>query len=266
MNLKKYVEALDLSAGQVYRGNCPVCNRKNTFTAANDMGQLMWNCYSNSCTASGMTTTSLSISDLEKLLRKEYFHDDLPVDFKLPEWIVVDYTKPYLISLCEKYKLDPHWLDLRYDIREERTVFPIRQDGKLVDATGRAGHPDVAPKWRRYGVARTAYVVGDSPVAVVVEDCISAAVVDTIGGTGFALLGTSLLQEHKDLLAKYPLVVVALDPDAMMKTIAYTRELKSAGINARAFQLEDDIKYRMPDDIDRLTMIVRGITDGVSTT
>jgi hypothetical protein len=60
--------------------------------------------------------------------------------------------------------------------------------------------------------------------------------------------------------------VVALDPDAMMKTIAYTRELKSAGINARAFQLEDDIKYRMPDDIDRLTMIVRGITDGVSTT
>lgn len=266
MNLKKYVEALDLSAGQVYRGNCPVCNRKNTFTAVNDMGQLMWNCYSNSCTASGATSTALSMTDIQKLLRKEYFHDDLPVDFSLPDWIIVDYKKPYLISLCEKYKLDPHWLDLRYDIREDRTVFPIRMDGKLVDATGRAGSFDVTPKWKRYGVARTAYVVGDAPVAVVVEDCISAAVVDTLCGTGFALLGTSLLTEHKQLLAKYAHVVVALDPDAMMKTLEYTRELKSAGINARAFQLDDDIKYRLPDDIERLTKILKGTTYGVSTT
>jgi hypothetical protein len=94
--------------------------------------------------------------------------------------------------------------------------------------------------------------VGDADIAVVVEDCISAAVVDTLGGTGFALLGTALLEEHKQLLAKYRKVVVALDPDAMSKTLVYTRELKAIGIEAVAMNLLDDLKYRVPDDIAQL--------------
>lgn len=256
MNIKAFVDSLDLKAGQSYRGTCPACKRPKTFTATNDNGRVVWNCYSNSCSISGATATYLSVDDVRKLMGKEYFHNDLPTDFNLPDWVIVDYKKPYLISLCEKYKLDPHWLDLRYDIREDRVVFPVRIEGRLVDAVGRAGHPDVQPKWRRYGAARAPYIAGDSSVAVVVEDCISAAVVDTLGATGFALLGTALLQEHKDILAKYRKVVVALDPDAMMKTIGFTRELKASGINAIAFSLEDDIKYRMTDDIDRLMKLI----------
>jgi len=205
---------------------------------------------------SGITRTQLTASELQKMMREETYHQDLPVQFDLPEWIIVDYGKPYLSTLCDKYELDPHWLDLRYDIREDRVVFPIRHEGKLVDATGRAGHPDVQPKWRRYGEARVPYIVGDSDVAIVVEDCISAAVVDTLGGTGFALLGTALLDEHKDMLYKYPTVVVALDPDAMSKTLMFTRELRAGGINAKALNLEDDIKYRTPEDIDKLKQII----------
>jgi hypothetical protein len=205
---------------------------------------------------SGITRTQLTASELQKMMREETYHQDLPVQFDLPEWIIVDYGKPYLSTLCDKYELDPHWLDLRYDIREDRVVFPIRHEGKLVDATGRAPHPDVQPKWRRYGEARVPYIVGDSGVAIVVEDCISAAVVDTLGGTGFALLGTALLDEHKDMLYKYPTVVVALDPDAMSKTLMFTRELRAGGINAKALNLEDDIKYRTPEDIDKLKQII----------
>jgi len=205
---------------------------------------------------SGITRTQLTASELQKMMREETYHQDLPVQFDLPEWIIVDYGKPYLSTLCDKYQLDPHWLDLRYDIREDRVVFPIRHEGKLVDATGRAGHPDVQPKWRRYGEARVPYIVGDSDIAIVVEDCISAAVVDTLGGTGFALLGTALLDEHKDMLYKYPTVVVALDPDAMSKTLMFTRELRAGGINAKALNLEDDIKYRTPEDIDKLKQII----------
>jgi len=205
---------------------------------------------------SGITRTQLTASELQKMMREETYHQDLPVQFDLPEWIIVDYGKPYLSTLCDKYELDPHWLDLRYDIREDRVVFPIRHEGKLVDATGRAGHPDVQPKWRRYGEARVPYIVGDSDIAIVVEDCISAAVVDTLGGTGFALLGTALLDEHKDMLYKYPTVVVALDPDAMSKTLMFTRELRAGGINAKALNLEDDIKYRTPEDIDKLKQII----------
>jgi hypothetical protein len=190
------------------------------------------------------------------MMREEKYHQDLPIQFDLPDWVIVDYGKPYLSTLCDRYQLDPHWLDLRYDIREDRVVFPIRHEGKLVDATGRAGHPEVQPKWRRYGEARVPYIVGDTSVAVVVEDCISAAVVDTIGGTGFALLGTALLDEHKDMLYKYATVVVALDPDAMSKTLLFTRELRASGINAKALNLQDDIKYRTQEDIDKLKQII----------
>jgi DNA primase len=76
--------------------------------------------------------------------------------------------------------------------------------------------------------------------------------VDTLGGTGFALLGTALLEEHKRLLAKYKKVVVALDPDAMSKTLVYARELKASGIEAVAMNLLDDLKYRVPEDIAQL--------------
>lgn len=256
IDVRRYVQDLELSLGQLYRGNCPVCKRYKTFTAINDNGKLMWNCYANSCNVSGITRTQLTASELQKMMREETYHQDLPIQFDLPEWIIVDYGKPYLSTLCDRYQLDPHWLDLRYDIREDRVVFPIRHEGKLVDATGRAGHPEVQPKWRRYGEARVPYIVGDTSVAVVVEDCISAAVVDTIGGTGFALLGTALLDEHKDMLYKYATVVVALDPDAMSKTLLFTRELRAGGINAKAQNLQDDIKYRTQEDIDKLKQII----------
>ena len=256
IDVRRFVQDLELSLGQLYRGNCPVCKRYKTFTAINDNGKLMWNCYANSCNVSGITRTQLTASELYKMMREEKYHQDLPIQFDLPDWVIVDYGKPYLSTLCDRYQLDPHWLDLRYDIREDRVVFPIRHEGKLVDATGRAGHPEVQPKWRRYGEARVPYIVGDTSVAVVVEDCISAAVVDTVGGTGFALLGTALLDEHKDMLYKYATVVVALDPDAMSKTLLFTRELRAGGINAKALNLQDDIKYRTQEDIAKLKQII----------
>ena len=50
--------------------------------------------------------------------------------------------------------------------------------------------------------------------------------------------------------------MVALDPDAMSKTLAYTRDLKAIGIEAIALKLLDDIKYRVPDDIDSLKKLL----------
>jgi hypothetical protein len=102
----------------------------------------------------------------------------------------------------------------------------------------------------------TAYVRGVSPVAVVVEDAISAAVVETLGGTGFALLGTQLLDEHIQMLRCYDRVIVALDPDAGEKTIRYKRELFSNGIDSYAMNLYDDLKYRTLDDIETLKKLI----------
>jgi hypothetical protein len=140
MDAKQHVVDLNLSLGQSYRGSCPACKRYNTFTAINDNGKLMWNCYSLNCKATGMTTTHLSAEELRKVMFSEVLHKDLPIQFDLPDWVVVDYDKQHLKTLCHRYGLDPHWLDLRYDIREDRTVFPVRFEGKLADAVGRAGH------------------------------------------------------------------------------------------------------------------------------
>jgi hypothetical protein len=249
MNAKQFVYNLQLNEGQVWRGTCPVCKRHNTFTAKNEMGTMLWNCYANSCNESGASHINLRVEDIKRFL---YRDDDAPVqlpEFSLPPWVVVDTNQHHVLDLCGKYALDPALLDLRYDVREDRVVFPIYYKGLIIDAAGRA-MTGVQPKWRRYGVARTAYVTRTpGTVAVVVEDCISAAVVETLGGVGFALLGTTLLDEHKQMLCSYNKVVVALDPDARAKTLQYTRELKSMGIDAYALNLYDDIKYRNSQDL-----------------
>jgi ribosomal protein L37AE/L43A len=255
MNPKQFVDKLDLQEGQTHRGNCPVCGRHNTFTATNDMGSLVWNCYAHSCKVSGGTRVNLSAETIQRLLRKESI-EDTNEPFHFPPYVVVNYHSKAIGDLCDKYQLNASSLDLRLDVKEERVVFPIYQDGLIVDAVGRASVNSPPPKWKRYGKARTAYVVGDSRVAVVVEDAISAAVVATLGGTGFALLGTQLLSEHVAMLRQYEFVIVALDPDALTQTIAYKNMLFSEGIDSFAMNLYDDIKYRQEEDIATLTKLI----------
>ena len=40
MNIRSYVEALNLHDGDTYRNNCPECKGKGTFTAMNDGGTM----------------------------------------------------------------------------------------------------------------------------------------------------------------------------------------------------------------------------------
>lgn len=254
MNPKQFVIGLDMGMGEVWRGPCPVCKRSNTFTAINQMGTLLWNCYSNSCDVSGRTTVGMSVDDIKRAMHKQEEFTELP-EFKFPEWVI--YRPEFMKKYRDEYGIDPEALDLRYDVREDRIVFPTVWQGKIVDAIGRATKHGVVPKWRRYGTARVPYVRGTgSNVAVVVEDAISAAVVETLGGTGFALLGTQLLDEHKTALKKYFKVVVALDPDAASKTLAYCRELRSEGIDVYAVKLYDDLKYRTDEDISVIKRLI----------
>ena len=69
MNVLRYVEDLDLSDGQKFRGKCPECNRSNTFTATNNMGKLIWNCYANSCSLSGAKTILMSAEEIRKRMQ-----------------------------------------------------------------------------------------------------------------------------------------------------------------------------------------------------
>jgi len=250
MNVLDYVKDLDLPEGRTHRGKCPVCKRDNTFTAKNDMGTLMWNCYAHSCRVSGATKTNLPADDIRRYLTKEGQIESSP--FVMPDYVTVNYTVLALLQFCHTYKLNPARHDLRWDVKEARVVFPVYDNAVIVDAVGRATTP-TSMKWRRYGTARVPYIAGVADVAVVVEDAISACVVNTATpATGFALLGTMLLSEHIDKLKQYRKVIVALDPDAMVKSIEYTRTLRGHGIDCFAMNLYDDLKYRTSDDIQSL--------------
>ena len=250
-NIYNIVSDMDVAVGTTVRTECPSCGQR-TFTVTNEMGTLKWNCFRASCTVKGSTQVSMSIDDIKTVLLG-HESDDKPVPFALPEYIV---TPPWVVLewASELYGLDAQELGLMYDVKDSRGVFPIRHDGQIVDATGRA--LDKSPiKWKRYGKSSLPYVHGCGKTAVVVEDCVSAAVVGGDDYVGVAVLGTSLLDEHKRYLTQFSTAIIALDPDALMKSIEFARELQSYVDDVRVVKLTDDLKYRNPEDFDKLTNV-----------
>ena len=147
-------------------------------------------------------------------------------------------------------------LGVLYDVKDDRIVFPVVHEGKIVDGTGRAIGKRL-PKWKKYGKSGLPYSYGCGKVAVVVEDCVSAAVVGGIESfVGVALLGTSLQESHKGYLAQFSTAVIALDPDALPKTMVMAKELRGHVNDVRVLRLNDDLKYRNPEDMEKLYGII----------
>jgi hypothetical protein len=255
MNIRQYVIDLELPTGHSVRTDCPKCHRKNTFGASNDMGVLKWQCFSASCGTRGIGETNLSAADIRALMNRVDIKETIePIQFpmsvtrSLPEE-AISWLKYWGIYTVSSY----YW-----DIKDSRVVFPIIKNHILYDATGRTLNKVVTPKWKRYGGSGLPYVVGAGTVAVVVEDAISAAVCASEGYVGVALLGTSLMESHALALNQYDKVIVALDPDASMKSLAHVKELRRHIRKAVALKLDDDIKYRLDVDLDKL----RSMADG----
>ena len=252
MNINNIINDLSLVSGETRRMTCPSCNTKNTFTVTNDMGSIVWNCYRASCSTSGGTRQSLTADDIRKSLG--FVAEETHVaTFVKPEWLVRDYRT--VQDFCAEWALNPQDLGLLYDVREHRVVFPVMHGGVMVDATGRSLGKRL-PKWKRYGKSHLPYVSGRGKTAVVVEDCISAAVVGDRGVyVGVAVLGTSLSTGHKDYLSQFSTAIVALDPDALPKTIKFAKELRTYVPNVKVLRLTDDLKYQQPTDMANLSTL-----------
>jgi DNA primase len=130
--------------------------------------------------------------------------------------------------------------DIYYDVRHKRLVYAIHDNnGKLVDGAGRT-LIGARPKWYRYGNYRGGFRIGTSDTAFVVEDIPSAiSISDWV--TGYALLGTSLRDEHMQDLSEFSRVVVALDKDATDKALTMMRTISSF-TRASMLMLEKDLK------------------------
>tara|TARA_R100001377_G_scaffold14108_2_gene7187 strand:- start:2492 stop:3208 length:717 start_codon:yes stop_codon:yes gene_type:complete len=234
---------MDIPTGTTKRTTCPNCGTKNTFTVTNNMGSLVWNCYKASCNIKGGTRVHLSVDDIRSSFTnaKAYAEDT----FVMPEYIV-PYTKESFYGIDNKHLL--------YDVKEDRIVFSVVHDNTVVDATGRS-IGNRLPKWKRYGKSSLPYTFGCGRVAVVVEDCVSATLVGNDVLVGVAVLGTSLSESHKNYLSQFSTTIIALDPDALPKTLSFAKELRGHVDNIKVLRLIDDLKYMKEEDIINLNKL-----------
>ena len=261
MNVINIINDITLVNGETKRMNCPECGGRNTFTITNNMGSIVWNCYKAGCPVSGGKRTHLTAEDIRKSLGS-VAEETHAVKFDKPEWVVYDNAS--IQDFCDEWGLHPDMMGLMYDVKEHRVVFPNRHNGVTVDASGRSLAKRL-PKWKRYGNSSLPYAFGRGKTAVVVEDCISAAIVgatemgsgcsDSDGFVGVAVLGTSLSEGHRQYLSQFSTAIIALDPDALPKTLQIAKELRGHVQNVKVLRLQDDLKYRNPTDFEKLTTL-----------
>jgi len=242
-NIKEYINNLDLNNGETRRLNCPLCNGYKTFTVTNNMGSILWNCYKVTCEISGSSRVRLSVDDIKKTNMQEN-----KIDFVLPDYIVPHRYRKEVMTFCELWDLDVDKLDLHYDVKDKRVVFPVTHNNTILDAIGRS-ITNRLPKWKRYGNNDLPFVYGCGRVAVVVEDCVSASVIGSDAYVGVAVLGTSLSEAHKEYMTRFSTAIIALDPDALPKTLSFAKELRGYVNDVRVIKLNDDLKYRDENDV-----------------
>lgn len=248
-DIHTYIKELNIPIDDTLRMDCPVCNGYNTFTVTNSMGLLLYNCYKASCNVSGKSKIRITMEDIQKKMHKKEAEELLPnLGTELPEYIVGHENRPEIKTFADTYEISLDKLDLQYDVKEHRVVFPIYQDGVMVDGTGRSLGKKL-PKWKRYGNTGLPFTFGCGKVAVVVEDCISASVIGGDVYVGVAVLGTSLSDLHKKYLSQFSTTIIALDPDAIPKTISFAKELRQHVADVKVLKLKDDLKYLNTEDI-----------------
>lgn len=257
-SIKNHLDLLALCEGASHRGPCPVCNRPNTFSATKQDGVVLYQCYSLSCTVKGANYQGMTASEILFKIRQQDTHqqDQDAETMVWPEYVVQPSAEHNLMKrYVTRWGLEHD--GLLYDVKDKRAVFPITHKGRVIDAIGRSLDGAV-PKWYRYTGAASVYksVVGKpSGVVVIVEDVISAIVAakQVPGMTGLAILGTSINGNTMKHIDGYYKVLVALDPDASYKTLQYKKEIQSwTGLETIAMRLDDDIKYKLPSDMEKL--------------
>ena len=245
-NIYNIISDIDILNNETKRMNCPECGGYKTFTISNNMGRLLWNCYKASCSISGSKPVHLSVEDIKRTLHKE---EKQAEHFVMPEYVVPYKGQPDVTRFMERFDLMG---GLYHDVKDNRVVFPIVHDGITVDAIGRSLRNSL-PKWKRYGNSGLPFTSGCGKVAVVVEDCVSAAIVGNDVLCGVAVLGTSLSSSHRQYLSQFSTAIIALDPDALPKTLAFAKELRGHVDVVKVSRLTDDLKYRNPTDMTNLT-------------
>src|SRR5210317_731556 len=94
--IQDFIDTLDLHVDATYRGDCPVCHGKNTFTVTRDLGNVLYNCYKNSCRIAGAHHKNMDAFTIKTLLTHGYTSESYSEQelcrYDVPPYIV-DYTE-----------------------------------------------------------------------------------------------------------------------------------------------------------------------------
>ena len=137
MDIKDYVDSLNLGPEESRRLNCPVCRHKGTSSVTNRNGIKMWNCFHAACDVRGRSNFRLTRENASELLKPSKVTNPT-VDFvKPPTWVRTLNDECY--DFLDSVHTYPHrFSDVYYDVRRNRIVYGIRdRNGKLVDGNGR---------------------------------------------------------------------------------------------------------------------------------
>jgi len=242
--VKKYVGNLHIVSYGRFRGDCPVCYRHNTFSVTDTGFERLWYCFHADCHTKGSTGVQLTKENSKVAFKERLTKQTSDTEFVVPDTFVSLSRSKEAEAYVKRVGSYDAYLnglaDIRYDFQQERVVYLVKHNNKIVDATGRSLNGR-KPKWRRYGRSKYPYVCGrDRLDLFIVEDCPSACCVsDSV--FGLALMGTTLLDEHIDVIKKFKKVFVALDKDATSKAYIMMRKLRNY-VPTKLIVLNKDLK------------------------
>ena len=244
------VAAMGIPPEGDFRGDCPFCFHKNSFSVSRRGIHLMWNCFFANCSAKGHRVYQPSAQEIfaqeQKYYRCNENENEGNEKFIVPSSFssIMDSDK-CMEFLRKNNCIDAYTNDLCdivYDKRLDRCVFMVNNEGQIEGAVGRA-LGNFKPKWYMYGSSPYPFICGKDKVGILVEDCPSACVIGAAGFSGVALLGTSLKASYLKVLTEtYESLVVALDRDATNKALYMASEL-SYYIPSTVMVLEKDFKH-----------------------
>ncbi len=243
--IKNYVGNLHIVHNGRYRGDCPLCGKPNTFSVTDNGFERLWYCFQADCHTKGSTGIQLTKENSKVAFKEKIAKQETNDDFEIPDTFVSlsrskqaeEYVKR--VGSYEAYLSG--LVDIRYDLQQDRVVYLVKSisNGRVVDATGRS-LTNRKPKWRRYGNSRTTFLSGNGLCGIIVEDCPSACSVSHLA-VGISLMGTSLLDEHIDVIKQFEKVYIALDKDATTKAISMMKRLRNY-VPTKLIVLNKDLK------------------------
>ena len=240
-----------------YRGDCPMCGGKGSFSVNKTMSDIAWICFKASCKVRGRGEVQRSL----KGILSSFKTTSVPsTHFEVPSHFTSIYSNELAYNYFDRVNaLDLFkwgYIKLRYDPKQNRSVFLIERGGKVVDAVGRAIGKNPM-KWYRYGNSSMSFLYRKCKNTVIVTEDIPSAITVSYTYSAMGLMGTQLSDTDMRDIMQFKNCIIALDPDAHSKGLQMAQRL-SPFMNVQAVLTPDDLKYFKPHE-------VKDLIDGIKT-